>query len=153
MKKWLISLIIIFLIGLVFVILFFKKEKKQIDLFNEYYHIENYIFDTVTVEELEELINNNVKGLLFVGNKDDIEIATTIYNTLDQYGIGLAYFLVESNDGNKFLEENIGVELTYPLLIGINDKEIVDYITDINEENIIPLMEEIYGSTMCTEDC
>lgn len=149
MKRWLISGTVLILI-LSLILLFLKPNNK--DLFSDYYDIDNNIFETVNENDIKNMIDNNINGIIFIGNKEDKETANFVYETLNDNKIGLAYFSIKEYQ-NKYITDLVGYSFSYPALIGIGDKKIIEIVDNIDKDSIIELIDKVYKNTICNEDC
>ena len=94
---------------------------------------------------------SNDTGILFIGNKEDINAAQIFIESLEKKSINKAYYLkIDDRDKEEILKK---FEVTnLPVIIAYQKGKKIATLTEITKDNLYTLIDEIYPQT-CTDRC
>ena len=94
---------------------------------------------------------SNDTGILFIGNKEDINAAQLFIESLEKKSINKAYYLkIDDRDKEEILKK---FEVTnLPVIIAYQNGKKIATLTEITKDNLYTLIDEIYPQT-CTDRC
>ena len=94
---------------------------------------------------------SNDTGILFIGNKEDINAAQIFIESLEKKSINKTYYLkINDRDKEEILKK---FEVTnLPVIIAYQNGKKIATLTEITKDNLNTLIDEIYPQT-CTDRC
>ena len=94
---------------------------------------------------------SNDTGILFIGNKEDINAAQLFIESLEKKSINKAYYLkIDDRDKEEILKK---FEVTnLPVIIAYQNGKKIATLTEITKDNLNTLIDEIHPQT-CTDRC
>ncbi len=123
--------------------------QKEQNSFAKDFELENEIIEEINLDNLETVSNDT--GILFIGNKEDINTAQIFLESLEKKSINKAYYLkVDDRDKKEILKT---FEVTsLPVIIAYQNGKKIATLTEITKDNLTTLIDEIYPQT-CTDRC
>lgn len=123
--------------------------QKEQNTFAKDFKLENQIIEDINLDNLETVSNDT--GIIFIGNKDDINAAQIFLESLEKKSINKAYYLkIEDSDKEEILKT---FEVTnLPVIIAYQNGKKITTIAEITKDNLTTLIDEIYPQT-CTDRC
>ena len=94
---------------------------------------------------------SNDTGIIFIGNKEDINAAQIFIESLEKKSMNKAYYLkIDVRDKEEISKK---LEVTnLPVIIAYQSGKKIATLTEITKDNLNTLIDEIYPQT-CTDRC
>lgn len=123
--------------------------QKEQNAFAKDFKLENQIIEDINLHNLKTVSNDT--GILFIGNKEDINAAQIFIESLEKKSINKAYYLkIDDRDKEEILKK---FEVTnLPVIIAYQKGKKIATLTEITKDNLNTLIDEIYPQT-CTDRC
>lgn len=123
--------------------------QKGQNAFAKDFELENQIIEDINLHNLKTVSNDT--GILFIGNKEDINAAQLFIESLEKNSINKAYYLkIDDRDKEEILKK---FEVTnLPVIIAYQSSKKIATLTEITKDNLNTLIDEIYPQT-CTDRC
>ncbi len=123
--------------------------QKEQNAFAKDLELENQIIENINLHNLKTVSNDT--GILFIGNKEDINAAQIFIESLEKKSINKAYYLkIDDRDKEEILKK---FEVTsLPVIIAYQNGKKIATLTEITKDNLNTLIDEIYPQT-CTDRC
>lgn len=122
--------------------------QKEQNTFVKDFKLDNQIIQEIKTENLETISSNT--GIIFIGNKNNIEEAQIFLESLEKKSINKAYYLRVDDSNKKEILKTFEISNT-PVIIAYHNNQ-KTMVTDITKENLTTLIDEIYPQT-CTDRC
>lgn len=123
--------------------------QKEQSAFAKDFKLENQIIEDINLHNLETVSNDT--GIIFIGNKDDINAAQIFLESLEKKSINKAYYL-KIDDSNKEEILKTFEVASLPVIIAYQNGKKIATLTEITKDNLNTLIDEIYPQT-CTDRC
>ena len=123
--------------------------QKEQNAFAKDFKLENQIIEDINLHNLKTVSNDT--GIIFIGNKEDINAAQIFIESLEKKSINKAYYLkIDDRDKEEILKK---FEVTnLPVIIAYQSSKKIATLTEITKDNLNTLIDEIYPQT-CTDRC
>lgn len=123
--------------------------QKEQNAFAKDFELENQIIEDINLHNLKTVSNDT--GILFIGNKEDINAAQLFIESLEKKSINKAYYLkIDDRNKEEILKK---FEVTNPpVIIAYQNGKKIATLTEITKDNLNTLIDEIYPQT-CTDRC
>lgn len=123
--------------------------QKEQNAFAKDFKLENQIIEDINLDNLETVSNDT--GILFIGNKDNINAAQIFLESLEKKSINKAYYLkIDDRDKEEILKTFEASNL--PVIIAYQNGKKIATLTEITKDKLTTLIDEIYPQT-CTDRC
>lgn len=123
--------------------------QKEQNAFAKDFKLENEIIEEINLDNLETVSNDT--GILFLGNKEDINAAQIFLESLEKKSINKAYYLKVDDSNKKEILKTFEVA-SLPVIIAYQNGKNIATLTEITKDNLTTLIDEIYPQT-CTDRC
>lgn len=123
--------------------------QKEQNAFAKDFELENKIIEEISLDNLETVSNDT--GILFIGNKDDINAAQVFIESLEKKSINKAYYLKVDDSNKEEILKTFEVA-SLPVIIAYQNGKKIATLTEITKDNLNTLIDEIYPQT-CTDRC
>lgn len=123
--------------------------QKEQNAFAKDFKLENQIIEDINLDNLETVSNDT--GIIFIGNKDDINAAQIFLESLEKKSINKAYYLKSDDVDKEEIFKTFEVA-SLPVIIAYQNGKKIATLTEITKDNLTTLIDEIYPQT-CTDRC
>ena len=123
--------------------------QKEQNAFAKDFKLENQIIEEINLDNLETVSNDT--GIIFIGNKEDINAAQIFLESLEKKSINKAYYLKADDVDKEEIFKTFEVA-SLPIIIAYQNGKKIATLTEITKDNLTTLIDEIYPQT-CTDRC